>query len=443
MAKKKPDPQPAPDVLPPITTEIAEYSPTAAALTEMRARVAGHTFDCTTTAGDTEARQSRLVCVRLRTALDAKRKEIKAPALERCRLIDVEAKRIEDEILKIENPIDAVIRAEEARREAIRKEREAKEAAILKARDAALASIVTLPLTLLSATSADLDAAINALQQTPIACDPPSPDFEARLQAAKRDTLGQLMAMRQRAEQAEVEVKKLAEERAENERIRNEAAERARQIQAAHDAELKEAQERAAEERRQAEEAAKAQREADAAQQAALDDIRQIPIACIGKTSAELAAALTELSALDDTFPGVPAAWRDRFVEANTVMLAKLMQMHDAALAKEANERAAAEERKDLQEAQARQAEADAQAAREAAEREKVVAEQKRKAQEKADADAIANTDLQTAAAEAIKLLTVAGFGEHLTTRKLQAALERFNVDQPPVVTPRRAKVTP
>ena len=105
-----------PEVLPETTTQVAEYSQTAAALAEMREQLAGHTFDCTTTAGDQEARQSRLTLVRLRTSLEAKRKELKAPLLERTRLIDDEAKRITGELLELEQPIDALIKAEEQRK---------------------------------------------------------------------------------------------------------------------------------------------------------------------------------------------------------------------------------------------------------------------------------------------------------------------------------------
>ncbi len=61
--------------------------------------------------------EARAVVRGYRTALETLRKEIKAPALERCRLIDDEAKRITAELLKIEEPIDTAIKAEEQRKE--------------------------------------------------------------------------------------------------------------------------------------------------------------------------------------------------------------------------------------------------------------------------------------------------------------------------------------
>ena len=92
---------------PAIETSIAEYSPTAAGLADLAHRFKNVVFDVSTTKGDKEARAARLELVRLRTGLEAKRKELKAPALERSRLIDAEAKRITDAILLLEEPIDA------------------------------------------------------------------------------------------------------------------------------------------------------------------------------------------------------------------------------------------------------------------------------------------------------------------------------------------------
>ncbi len=108
---------------------VAEYTKTAQALAELRKRLTGKTYALQTVAGDKEARADRLELVRLRTALENKRKELKAPALERSRLIDAEAKRIEGEILALEGPIDRQIKADEARREEERLARAAAEAA--------------------------------------------------------------------------------------------------------------------------------------------------------------------------------------------------------------------------------------------------------------------------------------------------------------------------
>jgi len=112
------------EVLPPTGSDVVEYRQTEAALATLRAQLADATIDCTTTAGDKQARDSRLTLVRLRTALEDKRKELKAPHLEAGKRIDDEAKRITGAILEMEQPIDAAIKAEEQRRERARQERE-------------------------------------------------------------------------------------------------------------------------------------------------------------------------------------------------------------------------------------------------------------------------------------------------------------------------------
>lgn len=97
-----------------IECQITEYNQTAAALTELRSRYVRQ-YDVSTTAGMAEAKAARATVRGYRVALEKTRVEIKAPALERTRLIDAEAKRITAELLAIEEPIDAAIKAEERR----------------------------------------------------------------------------------------------------------------------------------------------------------------------------------------------------------------------------------------------------------------------------------------------------------------------------------------
>ena len=103
---------------------IVKYSRTEAALATLREKYAGKTFDLTTTKGDKEARAARLELKTLRTGLEARRKEFKAPAIEYGKLIDSEAKRITLEIEALEDPISDQIVADETRRENERLEHE-------------------------------------------------------------------------------------------------------------------------------------------------------------------------------------------------------------------------------------------------------------------------------------------------------------------------------
>ena len=107
----------------PNASAVAEYSATEAKLAELRARLKDARYEVTTTAGMATAKTDRRELVTLRVDLEKKRVEIKAPALERCRLIDAEAKRITGELLLLEQPIDTQIKAEEARKEEIAAEK--------------------------------------------------------------------------------------------------------------------------------------------------------------------------------------------------------------------------------------------------------------------------------------------------------------------------------
>lgn len=84
--------------------QISEYNQTAAALTELRSRYV-RPYDVSTTAGMAEAKEARATVRGYRVALEKTRVEIKAPALERTRRIDAEAKRITAELLAIKGRI--------------------------------------------------------------------------------------------------------------------------------------------------------------------------------------------------------------------------------------------------------------------------------------------------------------------------------------------------
>lgn len=87
-----------------MNTEIQEYSKVAAALEELRLNYST-VPDVSTKQGYELCKKNAKEVAQYRIRLEKKRKEIKAPALERCKLIDSEAKRILCEIEKIENPL--------------------------------------------------------------------------------------------------------------------------------------------------------------------------------------------------------------------------------------------------------------------------------------------------------------------------------------------------
>ena len=88
-----------------MSTAIAEYSPTAAALAELRQKYEQAVFDTSTIIGMAKAIAARRELREVRVNLEKLRKELKAPALERSRLIDAEAKTLTIQIEEMEVPI--------------------------------------------------------------------------------------------------------------------------------------------------------------------------------------------------------------------------------------------------------------------------------------------------------------------------------------------------
>lgn len=154
------------------TNQIKDYNATEAGLNALREKYEGVVFEVATTKGDKEARAARQELVKLRTGLEAKRKDLKKPALDYAKLIDTEAARIETAIKELELPIDAQIKAQEkieadakAERERIAAEAKAADDARIAGIKAQIEGIRTLPfnsradsLDDLQSTLADLDA---------------------------------------------------------------------------------------------------------------------------------------------------------------------------------------------------------------------------------------------------------------------------------------------
>lgn len=259
------------------TTAIAEYSPTAAALADLRARFADVVFDVATTKGDKEARAARMELVKLRTSLEAKRKELKAPALERSRMIDSEAKRIEAEILALETPIDRQIKAEEERRERERQakaEAERRRVAEIQER---IDQVKAFPVRAAGKSSIVIEALLGDL--VAIAVDETFAEFRPAAEAAHAQALAAMRELLAAAQAHEEETRRLRAEREALERQRQEdearRAEEDRIAREQHEAEVarikaeREAEEARLAEARAAQEAElRAQREAEEARQA-------------------------------------------------------------------------------------------------------------------------------------------------------------------------------
>jgi len=236
---------------PAVVTEIAEYSQTAAALSDLRHRYMGVAFPVTTAKGMDEAKKARAEVKGYRTALEAKRTEIKAPALERCRLIDDEAKTITAALLELEKPIDQQIKAEEARKEA---EKAAKSEAE-RARVAAIrVQIDTIKNHAAFAVGKSAEAIVKIMSGVEgFEVGDEFQEFCPEAEQAKAETLDKIKALHAAQVEHEAEQSRIAAERAELARLRTEQEAREREAAAARtEQERKDREAREAAEREQA-----------------------------------------------------------------------------------------------------------------------------------------------------------------------------------------------
>jgi colicin import membrane protein len=204
--------QPADQAL--TTTTIAEYSPTAAALSDLRTMYADVVYDVTTGKGMDQAKKARATLRDLRVSLEKTRVEIKAPALERCRQIDSEAKRITAELSALEDPIDEQIKSEEQRKERERAAREEAERQRIAENHRRFEEIRTRPALAAGATVEQIDALLVDAE----AVDPATFAEDMRDAASYERQAAAVLRERERAEQArrdEEERQRIEQERRE------------------------------------------------------------------------------------------------------------------------------------------------------------------------------------------------------------------------------------
>lgn len=359
-------------------TAIAEYTPTAAALAELRQKHQGVVYDVTQPKQMKLAKEARAEVKGYRVALEKLRVEIKAPALERCRLIDSEAKRITAELLELEEPLDVQIKAEEARKQQEELERLEAERLRVEGIAKAIEEIRNVPGGLIGKPAVIIDGQLAKLRDQVL-----DPDFFAERFHEAEDALTatiarveqQLQAQREHeAEQKRIQAEReeLERMRAENERLQREADERRRADE-----------ERAAAERAEAERQAQAERDRIAAEQRAREEAER--------------------------------AERQR-------------QEEEARAAREAQERA---------EREAREAELAAERERQAEEQRRLDAErarlerERREAAEKAERERLASLGLREAALAAVRWFHHNGHELTQACKDLEAALDNDAKAQP------------
>ena len=211
---------------------IVAYSRTEHALAILRDKYKGATYDLTTTAGDKAARAARLELKTLRTDLEKKRAELKAPALLFGKTIDSEAARLTAEIQALETPIDAQIKADEKRREDERIAKEQAEAARRKVHTDGIAKIAGYVALATDLPAERIAAGIAYLEALDLSG---FEEFTAEATETRGRTVSALQALHTKAVSREAEAARLEAERIEQARIAAEQAETARKLKEQQD----------------------------------------------------------------------------------------------------------------------------------------------------------------------------------------------------------------
>jgi len=229
-----------------VSTAIANLNKVATGLADLSKQYKGVVFEVGTSKGMEEAKAARVAIRQPRYEVERIRKDAKAPILALGKKLDDEAKRITGELLKLEEPIDQQIKAEDERKERERQAKidaEQKRVADLQERVAELRGN-----RMLSATSGSvlISEHIGDLERIPI--DATFQEYMPQAHAAKDEGLAWLRELHTAATNHEIEQARLKEEREELARLRG--AEELRQAQE---------RERLAEEQRAARKAAEAE----------------------------------------------------------------------------------------------------------------------------------------------------------------------------------------
>lgn len=214
-----------------ITTEIAEYNATAAALADLRSKYEKVLFPVETPKGMKDALAARKELRDIRFGLEKMRKEIKEPVLRRCQLIDSEAKEITARLTALEGPIDKQIKAEEQRKEAEKLERERVERERVAAIRTKIDFIKRLPFDSANDSAEDIATTIDELE--PLQIDDSYAEFAAEAQAAKEGALIALQTLHVTTKAREEEDARLKAEREELDRQRAELERMRAELEAA------------------------------------------------------------------------------------------------------------------------------------------------------------------------------------------------------------------
>ena len=194
--------------------EVAAYDFVSAALKELKETYGSEIPDMSSKEGYTRSKQIAGEMTKLRTSLEAKRKEIKSPALAYGKMIDSEAKRLAEEIKSIEEPHKSAYKEYDAEK---KQRKEAFEQRLL--------DVKNLPTTCFDKTPEQIEEMIDDLSCVSVDKE----TFGHKLQEAQDwvpSILTQLSGEHNKAIERKLEEEKRIAEQEELAKLRREAAER-------------------------------------------------------------------------------------------------------------------------------------------------------------------------------------------------------------------------
>lgn len=250
-------------------SKIEEYKPIESGLAELSRKYAV-VHDVNTKEGYEQCKKDAREVGKYRISLESVRKEIKGPALDRCKDIDAEAKRIQAEIAKVEEPLKAAYKAVDERK---KKE----EAEFLAKIESKIEQIRAYKDRSLSATSAEISEFIETVDL--IDCTEGFYQLTKEALIARKETLEHLgVALRQVVERENAEKLRVKQEKELEElrKIKAEQEEKERQLEQErreieHQKELAEQAKQAELDKIEAEKQAKI--DAEAAEKKRLEDV--------------------------------------------------------------------------------------------------------------------------------------------------------------------------
>lgn len=207
-------------------TPIAEYTQTALALADLKHRFKDRVFESLETEAQRKAARKDIAEVRgYRTGLEDERKRIKAPALERCRLIDAEAKRLTEELRELEDPMKAQLDAKEAEIEAEKIKKAQAEQERVDNHRAGIQRLRDFPLSLQGKPSAVIESRISSFIETTlvIAWDFYE-EFSKEAEDAYKAALFSAQEVLQRQHEYEAEQERVRQQDEENRKLREQIA---------------------------------------------------------------------------------------------------------------------------------------------------------------------------------------------------------------------------